>query len=444
VSAWAVLASFLICARASAAVVEAAPAAVPTAPGAPAVGAVGASAAGAPALSLTGSLSLVPTLTPGLSLSPAAIGAALGAAPGAGAVRLAPAADVSLPASAVTGAAAAAPAADVSAPGAAPAAPQAQPGAAEALPPPAAPAELLLAPAASARQSFVGAELAAPAAAAAAAARGTSIPAAGRLEPATPEAAAASSRAFWDQSAERAELDSAAFSLPRAVSALLAQARLRPARRGASAGFFGSDGDVLRDAVAAPPLPAYARAAAAPGTEPRPLAAASVAFGALGPARWAAESAAPLYAAIERLTLSLGRGLVVRVNGELGTLSATAAAPASAPEAASGGSARAALSSSDAPRPAARPLPLPLFSTEFLERRGLLETVATIPQEPLAAAASARTEQAASRAFAAGTPAAARRARADAPASETGRSPLAWWALAFLPATLALLRDPLR
>jgi len=434
VSAW-VLASFLLCARANAAVVEAAPAPLPVVPGGAAIGAAGAANLGGSLLPSNGGITLVPSLTPALSLSPSAIGAALGAAPGAGVVRLAPAAVPALPASAVTGAAAAAPTAETSAP-------EARPAAAEELPPPAAVAGDAVAPAAAARRAPASADSFGAVSAADAARAAVPAPAGG-LERASAESAAASSRALWDSAADRAALDSSSlFAMSRSLGVLLARSGLRPWSRDASVGALAAGGETLRDAVGAPvPVPAYARAASG--------ARENGSFAALGPTRWVAGSAAAAAGAIERLTLSIGGGLTVSVRAALGA-SSIASAASSASAAAARAAARPAEPGASGVVKARRALPL--LSTEFIERRGLLETVAAIP-EPLSAAwaasstaprADGRALRAASSSAPASAASAARRPRPLAPTREAGSSPLAWWALAFLPATLALLRDPLR
>jgi hypothetical protein len=136
---------------------------------------------------------------------------------------------------------------------------------------------------------------------------------------------------------------------------------------------------------------------------------------------------------LERLTLEL-RGLAVQVRAAFG-LAPLAAAPRAA------SAAPAAPSSVSAARRA------PITSTEWLERRGLLETIS------ISEAAAAQTAAAASP-----LPAPARASvsvSAYAPAALTAPAlvldstaparvpPLIWWGLAFLPAVLVLIKETL-
>jgi hypothetical protein len=415
--------AILLCARASAAVVETAPAAAPSA----SVGAAGAaplSAAASPIALVPGGASLIPSLSVTPVLSPAAVGAALGVPAAAGRVMIAPTAAPALPAAA--------------APTAAPAA-SAAPGAAadESVPPPAAETGGASSPSAAASTArslaLGGAEPAA-----ASRALPLSAPALPALRRGTAEDAADSGRAFWDQASPSGRLAALEFSAARAPGAAFPARADRGGRPDAAL-----DAGELRDAVSAG-VPAAALLSRpwsetggpgslvpAPSTEPdgKGSAARLVAAGPSFPAR------------IERLTLSLGSGLVVRVGSALGLDSATAAR-----------SGARAASAGPAPR-----RPAPLTSTLWLERRGLLET-ASLSDAPSARpdfgtgldeaaaaaavlpAANVRGAPASSGAFAAR----ARRAGGALPFRSDSGSPLAWWALAFLPATLALLRDPLR
>lgn len=148
-------------------------------------------------------------------------------------------------------------------------------------------------------------------------------------------------------------------------------------------------------------------------------------------------AAAPV--SFERLSLELGSGLVVKVRAALGLPAAGRTLAAPAPNGAAAARAR---------RAAVR---APLTSTEWLERRGLLESLsateaAAVQQAAALPAAGASlfvdrglAPSVAPHAFAA--------ARAVAPpssdaASAPSRVPApVWWALAFLPAGLVLLKE---
>jgi hypothetical protein len=406
------LLAVLLCARASAAVVETAPEAAPSA----SVGAAGASALSP----LASPIALVPggaTLVP--ALSPSSIRSILGVPPSAGRVTLAPEAAPIIPAAAAPGAA---PADADPSPAAAPA---------EALPPPlpapSAPAFVPMAPigAAASRSAVAGMPEAVRAS-------GSGTPDAAPSAPRTPEEAAADGRAFWDQATERGRWDLAAlFGAGRRAGAAL---RGRAPVAAASGPASSVEDGPLRDAVSAG-VPASA-ALARPWSAVRgpagvvPATAASVRAGEVD-----ADPATSFPARVERLTLSVGSGLVVRVGAALR---------------------REFLSSEErdtrAGLAASARRAAPSTSTQWLELRGLIETASYAPVSSARAdaadeAPSIRTAAAswASAPTAAGveTRAFARRA-AEIPLRSDSGSPLAWWALAFLPAALALLRDPLR
>jgi hypothetical protein len=411
--------AFLLISRAHAAVVETAVAPAPTPVGGPAV-----SVGVAP----IPTLGAVAPLSSGLSLSPSALGAILAAPASIGVVRLAPAVVPALPASAVPTAAAAAQApADPLAP--APAA-----VAAEALPPPA-PAVAVAAAAAMAALPSGPAGVAARVASARAAL--AAPPSALRAGAPAAEDSAAAGRVVWDLAGALAGLSAGPASAPvrsgGGVAALGEAAG--PAAAGTAAGSILDGGQTLRDAVSGVAgsglRPAEPGALAAASARPGAVFAfggtrAGVAPALAVPAAFAAPSA------IERLTLSLGADLVVRVRGALGLDPRTVIAAAI-----------------PAPRPAAAlARPLPPFSTEWLERRALLETAAYVPGalDVLPSDAGVSVAAAAGAARPARTSAApdARAAgRREAGTLAPEAAFLGWWVLAFLPATLALLRESL-
>ncbi|NNN05182.1 MAG: hypothetical protein HKL90_04705, partial [Elusimicrobia bacterium] len=138
---------------------------------------------------------------------------------------------------------------------------------------------------------------------------------------------------------------------------------------------------------------------------------------------------------LERLTLSLGADLVVRVRSVADRLAAGA---------------RLLAGRSLGGTYSARRGSAPLTSTRWLERRGMLET-ASIPgaaaaagmYRPSASASSGDLGRAQALALGAASGSALVSVRA-VPLRAGSGAPLALWALAFLPATLALLRDSLR
>ena len=197
-----------------------------------------------------------------------------------------------------------------------------------------------------------------------------------------------------------------------------------------------SDVETLRDAVASP-FPAAAPSGAAfsffrlPGSLFAPSR--NAPSGASGAAPPSAPVAAPV--SFERLSLQLGSGLVVKVRAALGFAPSAAALSPSAT----------ANGKSEAARPASR-FRAPITSTEWLERRGLLESLsvseAAASQEAAARAAPVSARSLANGLGPAAVPrAAAAPARPFAPSAPARVPPLAWWALAFLPAGLVLLKE---
>ncbi|HXS99671.1 MAG TPA: hypothetical protein VN915_03285 [Elusimicrobiota bacterium] len=433
-SAW--LLAAILCAPASAQVFEAGGAA---APAAPVPGAIGASAgAGAPVSPVSA--------VPGASvLAPSLNSAVLAVFPGraatslpAGAVRLAPAPLPALPAAAaVSGAAPAAPASrDDRAPQPGPA-----PARRDVVPPSLAPsvaaaravaadrrrgAETDASPErASARLGPAGRELAAP---------GED---AGGLDLLSAEGSAELGRKLFDRVEDRPALGDGA---PGGAPGELIADGASPARDPLLTPSDGADSGVetLRDAVASPiaiaPLsPAAAAPAGALSFFRRPAALlGSSARGAASPASGAAAprgAAAPV--SFEKLTLELGSGLVVRVQAALGFASSSRPLAAPAPNGAAAVAA-------------------PVTSTEWLERRGLLESLsaseaAAVQQAASGSAAGAGLAVANGLAPAVAPHASAARSRAAAaPLAPAAPAPVpapVWWALAFLPAGLVLLRE---
>lgn len=184
----------------------------------------------------------------------------------------------------------------------------------------------------------------------------------------------------------------------------------------------------LRDAVASP--------AALPGSGAGPLgasAAGRAGSAALASGKIGAPVALPIRgrpsaaSALDRLSLERGAGLVVSVRSG-------AAGPSAASLA---GAARLPAGSRETPSPASArlgTLSAPVTSTEWLERRGLLESLS-------ASEAAARQSAAAARATTVPAP-------ESAPRRERGGAPLrvpaaAWLSLAFLPALLVVLEKTL-
>jgi hypothetical protein len=243
-------------------------------------------------------------------------------------------------------------------------------------------------------------------------------------------------RRIFDRAAEGALLADGAFApgaaafAPGPANAVAAgKTAAGGLERGGAASAAPGDGEALRDAVAAPPsaLAAAPAAFALRATPPSALGAFLRRLSGAAPASAGAPRGPASAPAFERLTLEFGAGLVVKVRSVLGL------APAVSPRPFSAGT--------RAPRPAAGSLAgAPLTSTEWLERRGLLESLSA-------------SEAAAGQAFAArGTavpaaPVVSSPAPASAPSparaplrSDAAPSP-ALWLLAFLPAAVVLFKE---
>lgn len=247
------------------------------------------------------------------------------------------------------------------------------------------------------------------------------------------EGAASVGRRVWDQSSDHAGLETV-IAAPTAEPGTAAAAsgyslagergaRLRRARLFASP---SPRGESLRDAVASPaPLAAVAGRFLVP--QPGSVGAAPTTRSAASSARQTQVSVlkAPTLSSLNRLSLELGSGLVVRVRTVLSLSAASLTRLAVMPGAAA--------VPADIPRTGA-----PLTSTEWLERRGLLET--------LSASEAAAGEVALP--FVPGGPASGRssgifmplRPASSAPAAPVPFPPF-FWGLAFLPAAAALLRE---
>ncbi|MDE2140941.1 MAG: hypothetical protein KGJ84_00845 [Elusimicrobia bacterium] len=394
-NAWILAALF--CARATAAVVEPA---VVAAPGASASGSAAAAAAGA---AMSPVLNIPPASVLAPSLNTAAILKAFPDHPAP--VALAPAA----------------PAASAAPVSRAEAAPDASPAPAESVPP---------------KPSFGRRGTPATAAVNALAARLEKAASdheqtrseAGPIAPLPAESADALGRRMFDRAAERALLADTAFAPNGGAAAdAAATSRSADASRGAESApmsaYAGEDGP-LRDAVAASPSPSAFLFRAVPpsaaGAAPSPFAAGTrspAAASALPVGSAPAPAQAPSF---ERLSLELGSGLVVKVR------SALHLGPPVAPKpfVAGADSAAPALAFSRAPSRA------PLTSTEWLERRGLLESLSA-------------SEAAADQTAAAERPGAMRPpspSRLSVPARRSSVPSPALWALAFLPAAAILLK----
>lgn len=436
-SAW--LLAALLCTPVSAQVFETGGAAAPVAPVTGAVGAsMGAGASVSPISAVPGAALLAPSLN----------SAVLSAFPGqaatnlpAGAVRLA----APIPALPAAAAVSAAPAASgVRSSDSSPRT-SAAPSRRELVPPSsAAGAAGIRAVAADRSRSAVSDADASPERSSArldASARGLAAPLveAGDLDLLSAEGAASAGRKIFDRVEDRASLaDGSAGGAPgEFISDAPSPSRdpLLTASNGATL-----EVESLHDAVASP-VPA----AAAPGAVlsffrlPGSLFAPSRGSGSAAPSA-AAAAAVPAGTApitFERLSLELGSGLVVKVRAALGFAPSGAAA-------ATGASAN---GKPAAPRAAPRSR-APITSTEWLERRGLLESLsaseAAASQEaaalPAAAISTARSF-ASGRAPASSPRAAAARSFVLDPAAPSRVPPFAWWALAFLPAGLVLLKE---
>jgi hypothetical protein len=438
-SAW--LLAALLCTPASAQVFETGGAAAPVAPVSGSVGAVmGAAAPLSPISAVPGASMLAPSLNAGALIKAFSRQAAPNSNMPAGAVRFVSAPLPALPAAAAASGVPAAPTAPRSD------APR-QAGAAsakrESIPPSSAAGQAGSRAVAADRRRGSGAD-AAPEGASArldAAGRELSAPldADGGFDRVSAEGAAELGSRIFDRAGDRALLaDGSATGSPGASAIAGAADRPSPSRDpllAASAG-GSAEGEALRDAVASP-IPA----AAAPGAAfsffrlPVSLFAPSRGSSAAAPAAGAAASAAPV--TFERLSLELGSGLVVKVRAALGL------APAAATAGPFGGSVKgapaAAFSTQRRPR-------VPITSTEWLERRGLLESIsvseAAASQEAASLPARAVVPgRAAASWFGASPRPAAVPALVLDPTTPVRVPPFAWWGLAFLPAGLVLLKE---
>jgi Meckel syndrome type 1 protein len=256
---------------------------------------------------------------------------------------------------------------------------------------------------------------------------------AGPVDQAPDESADALGRRVFDRSMDRALLASGEGSSPSvaanggfASGVAGASARNRAVLSPAgfpSASPLTTDGEVLRDAVAA--VPAAALLPRAGFTAPTAAAsagvpAASVLIRGGSPAFSGGASGVPSAASpsFERLSLELGSGLVVTVRSALHLAAPVEAKPSVAAE--DGASAKAARFAAG-----------PAASTEWLERRGLLETLSASEATAVQTARAARAEDVV---HAPARPASPRQAPSDGVPSP------ALWALAFLPAAAVLLK----
>ena len=249
------------------------------------------------------------------------------------------------------------------------------------------------------------------------------------------EDAAAHGRKVFDRAGDRALLaEVSAVGTPAAAANDPSSSERRDPLLSASAG-GGNEREALRDAVASP-MPAAAPGGVftffrVPGSPfaPSRNTAAGV------PAAGAPPVSAPI--TFERLSLELGAGLVVKVRAALGFAPAAVVPRLSA--GAPKGTAAAAFSAPRLPRGT-------ITSTEWLERRGLLES--------LSMSEAAASQEAASLpalmpelAYAQGLALSAKPRFAVAPSplpvpAAPARVPSrAWWSLAFLPAVLVLFNE---
>lgn len=251
------------------------------------------------------------------------------------------------------------------------------------------------------------------------------------------EGASAVGRRVWDQSSEHASLDEGPLSPVVAVGA--AASALGPGLAASGKARSGPSGalrdpafetEVLRDAVASPAAFPSGAFLPRPGASALPLSQRQAPSALGGSPAPVSPAAALPPASFSRLSLELASGLVVRVRSALG-LPVSAAVPAGL------------RSSAVVPRAAAAPrAPVatgaPLTSTEWLERRGLLETLSAVESvagDVSAAAFFVKTGRGESTAPARPVPSAPL-----APAHPALPSPL-FWGLAFLPAAAALFRE---
>lgn len=267
----------------------------------------------------------------------------------------------------------------------------------------------------------------------------------GRASPVPAESAAEDGASVFDNSARRALLDDSdrasgrdgsdaaavaagAFAGPTAGAV---RGRLRPAADTAAdlGPAFLSPGETVHDAVGAPaPAPGgrFARAAADAAYAGR----AAVRATAGAPSTLFSGRALPATtpAPFDRLSVESGSGLVVRIGAAAGPASLTVG-----PKPFAAGTLPPASGAAAAPGRGA-----PVTSTEWLERRGLLETLSVTE------AAAEQTARAAASAGPSYAPLVAR--REPPPARRDSPSPLPeplWWGLAFLPAAAVLLKDAL-
>ena len=413
----ALLLAALFSSPASAAVVETA---VTAAPAAPVTGAYGAAAGASSVMTVPAASVLAPSLNAG------AFAKAFAGDPAAAPTMFAPAPAPAAPA---------APAAAKPAPGAqdargTPAAPR------ESVPPGALPGGRSAPAAAVARRREAPSERAVSALAARLDAASVAGPEAPDAEAARPpisdDDAAGDGRRLFDRSADRAALAGGLGGAPNdgfsagargsavgAEDAATGETSRRPA---AALTEFRPGNENLRDAVASPaagPLPRAALFAPAPGAAFRallPSAPAASFTPTATPAAAGPRSSAP---AFERLSLELGSGLIVKVRGAMGL--SRPSEPAAFSGASAGSSPAAVWSAALRSGPAA--------STEWMERRGLLESLSA---SEAAAVQVARLPE--------GVPSSSRFAAPPAPAPSEPGLPAAAWSLAFLPAALFLLK----
>jgi hypothetical protein len=269
---------------------------------------------------------------------------------------------------------------------------------------------------------------------------------AGALDRVSAEGAVALGKKIFDRAGDRALLsEGSAAGTPGAPALAAADGPAPELRDPLLAAFAGgsAEGEALRDAVASP-VPA----SAAPATMFSFLHLPASLF---APARNAVDEGAPAAVSVpskapitfERLSLELGSGLVVKVRAALGFASAPTTANSFKPEAK--GTSAASFTTQRRPR-------VPITSTEWLERRGLLESISVSEAAASQAAAALPSPSFAdapgSAAVSWFAPASAPAPRSTAvpallldPAAPARVPPFAWWGLAFLPAGLVLLKE---
>ena len=436
----------LLCAPASAQVFETAGAAAPVAPVSGSIGSVmGAGASLSPISVVPGASILAPSLNTGAVIKAFTGSAATNSNLPAGAVRLAPAPLPALPAAA---AASAAPAA-TGTPRRESAQETSVAPARRELMPPANPAGNSSVRAVAADKRRGSESDGAPEVISArleAAGQEVSTPQdeAGGFDHVSAEGAVALGRKIFDRAGDRALLsEGSAAGTPGAPALAAAADGPTPERRDPLlAAFAGGspEGEALRDAVASP-VPASVSPATLVTFFHLPASLFKPAPGSLeigAPAAGVAAYAPPV--TFERLSLELGSGLVVKVRAALGF------APAPATANTFDGAAK-----GTAPSSARRPR-VPITSTEWLERRGLLESIsvseAAASQEAAALPSPSFADapvRAAATWFAPAYAPAPRSTVVPAlvldPAAPARVPPFAWWGLAFLPAGLVLLKE---